>query len=124
MNAVLLFIVGLCISAIAIIVIVSIRLFLIRKSKELSLRLNGYAPYQTLRQCRKISPKKENECVFIDIETDLNRSFDKQFITYREAKQFSDYYTELFNEVNAHLKRVEIFHVESSEILADRKSVV
>jgi len=47
----------------------------------------------------------------------LEQTFNGQYITFREEKQFTEYYTELFHEVNDFLKRLEIFHVEPSETI-------
>lgn len=109
---------SLCIAAIAIIAIVAIRLLLKKKSKELTLRVESIAPFKATHESREETLSQENECFFIDIESDLEQTFNGQYITFREEKQFTEYYTELFQEVNDFLKRLETFHVEPSETIA------
>lgn len=106
-------------AALAIIIILAIRLLLKKKSHELSLRLEGITPFQAsvLQEGEEEIQKEGNEHFFSDIEADLERSFAGKFITFREAEQFTDYYIEMFREVSKCLKLVETFHVEPSEII-------
>ncbi|MBO4995222.1 MAG: UvrD-helicase domain-containing protein [Muribaculaceae bacterium] len=108
---------GLCIAAVAIIVIVAIRLFIMRKLKEMSLRLGGIVTYQSSHNSGNEMLRQHGECFFRDIETDLERSFDNQFITIREMKQFTNYYADLYHELKSLLKWIETFHVKPSEII-------
>lgn len=108
---------GLCIAAIAIIAIGAIRLLLMKKSKELSLRVTGINSFQSTHD-REETLRQENESFFKDIESDLEQTFNGQYITFREEKQFTEYYTELFHEVNDFLKRLDTFHVEPAETIA------
>lgn len=108
---------GLCIAAIAIVGIVAIRLLLKKKSKELTLQVESITPFQAAHKSRDEILKQEHDRFFKDIETDLEQTFNGQYITYREEKQFTEYYTELFHEVNDFLKRLETFHVEPSETI-------
>lgn len=108
---------GLCIAAIAIIAIGAIRLLLMKKSKELSLRVAGINSFQSTHD-REETLRQENESFFKDIESDLEQTFNGQYITFREEKQFTEYYTELFHEVNDFLKRLDTFHVEPAETIA------
>lgn len=127
MNMFLLFTLGLCIATVAIIAIVAIRLLLKRKSKELSLRIHDTLPYKASQEDQEETLRQNNELSFIDIETDLENSFNGQFITFREQKQFMNYYNELFDEIHDFLKRLETYRVEPSEIISkfisDFKSV-
>lgn len=108
---------GLCIAAIAIVGIVAIRLLLKKKSKELTLQVESITPFQVAHKSRDEILKQEHDRFFKDIESDLEQTFNGQYITYREEKQFTEYYTELFHEVNDFLKRLETFHVEPSETI-------
>lgn len=114
----LLFIWGLSIATVTIIAIVAIRLLLKRKSKELSLQIDSIKPYQAIQKYREETSGQNNECFFINIENDLEHSFSGQFITFREEKQFTDYYKVVLPKVDNFLKRLEIFHVEPSSIIA------
>ena len=108
-----------CIAAIAIIAIVAIRLLLKKKSKELTLRVESIAPFKATHESREETLSQENERFFKDIESDLEQTFNGQYITFREEKLFTEYYTELFHEVNDFLKRLETFHVEPSETITN-----
>lgn len=108
---------GSCIAAIAIVAIVAIRLLLKKTSKELTLRVESIAPFAATHESREETLSQENECFFKDIESDLEQTFNGQYITFREEKQFTEYYTGVFHEVNVFLKRLETFHVEPSETI-------
>lgn len=110
---------GSCIVAIAIVAIVAIRLFLKKKSKELTLQLESIAPFKATHESREETPSQENELFFKDIESDLEQTFNGKYITFREKEQFTEYYTELFHEINDFLKRLETFHVEPSETITN-----
>lgn len=109
---------GLCIAAIAIVAIVAIRLLLIKNSNELSLRVESITPFQANHESRVETLRQESERLFKDIESNLEQTFNGQYITFQEEKLFTEYYTELFHEVNDFLKRLETFHVEPSETIA------
>lgn len=109
---------GSCIAAIAIVAIIAIRLLLKKKSKELTLRIESITPFQAIHESTEGTLRRENESFFQDIESDLEQAFNGRYITFREGKQFMEYYMESFNEVNDFLKRLETFHVEPSETIA------
>ncbi|WP_301384437.1 UvrD-helicase domain-containing protein, partial [uncultured Duncaniella sp.] len=109
---------GLCIAAIAIVAIVAIRILLKKNSNELSFRVESITPFQANHESREETLRQENEHFFKDIESNLEQTFNGQYITFREEKLFTEYYTELFHEVNDCLKRLETFHVEPSETIA------
>ena len=114
----ILLIFGSCIAASAIIAIAAIRLLLKKKSKELSLRIDGITPFQSTHESREESLRQANKRFFKDIESDLEHSFNGLFITFHEAKQFTDYYSYIFDEVSRFLKRLETFRVDPSETIA------
>ena len=109
---------GSCIAAIAIVAIIAIRLLLKKKSKELTLRIESITPFQTIHESTEGTLRRENESLFQDIESDLEQAFNGRYISFREGKQFMEYYNESFNEVNDFLKRIRTFHVEPSEKIA------
>ena len=109
---------GSCIAAIAIVAIVAIRLLLKKKSKEFSLQVESVTYFQTTHINKAESLRQENERLFKDIESDLEQTFNGQYITFREESQFTDYYTELFHEASCLLKWFKIFHIEPSDIIA------
>lgn len=106
-----------------VIIVVTIRLLLKQKSNELSLRIENNSSYQSsLKNKEELKPKEETlqqegEQSFTDIKSDLKQTFYGKYITFREEKYFTDYYTNLFHEVNNLLKRLETFHVEPSETI-------
>lgn len=109
---------GACIAAIAGVAIIAIRLLLKKKSKELTLRIKSITPFQANQESSERTLRRENDSFFQDIESDLEQAFNGRYITFREGKQFMEYYIESFNEVNDFLKRIETFHVEPSETIA------
>lgn len=109
---------GSCIAAIAIVAIVAIRLLLKKKSKEVSFWMESTPPFQSTLKNREEAHRQDDECVFNDIESDLEQTFKGRYITFREERQFTEYYTELFHRVSNFLKRLDTFHVESPDIIA------
>ena len=100
------------------VVIVAIRLFLKKKSKELSERIATITPYKDIQESREKELKQSNKNLFIDIETDLRNSFNGHIISSSEEEHFTKYYTEFFHEVNSLLKSLEAFHIEPSETIS------
>ena len=98
--------------AIAIIAIVAIRLLLKKKQKVLSLRVKNVIPFQITHERRGETLRHGNECFFIDILSDLEQTFNGQYITFREEKQFTEYYVKMFHEVNGLLKWLRTFHID------------
>jgi len=103
--------------SIAVAIIVAIRLLLKKRSKELSARIEAIIPYHVTQECWGNRIRQNSERVFIDIETDLRQSFNGNFISFREEKQFTNYYNGLFYEVNNFLKRLELFRVKQPNII-------
>ena len=99
------------------VVIVAIRLFLKKKSNELSERIATITPYRDTQESREKELRQSNESIFIDIETDLRNSFNGHIISSSEEEQFTKYYTGFFHEVNSLLKSLEAFHIEPSEAI-------
>ena len=99
-------------------VIVAIRLFLKKKSNELSERIATITPYSDIQKSREKELSQSNKSFFIDIETDLRNSFSGHIISSSEEEQFTKYYTGFFHEVNSLLKSLEAFHIEPSEAIS------
>ncbi len=113
MKLSLMLMIGSCIAAITVVVIVVIRLLLKRKAKELSFRLESVTPYRDSHGC---DDKSDNgERFFIDIETDLKHNFDGQYITSRDAKNFMDHYAGLFHYAKGILRQLEVFRIEQPD---------
>ena len=100
------------------VVIVAIRLFLKKKSNELSERIATITPYSDIQKSREKELSQSNKSFFIDIETDLRNSFSGHIISSSEEEQFTKYYTGFFHEVNSLLKSLEAFHIEPSEAIS------
>lgn len=104
--------------AVIALVIAAIRLFLKKRSGELSLKIESITPYQSTQEIREETLREEKERFFCNIESDLEQTFSGKYITFRDEQKFSEYYTGMFNEVNDLLKRLETFYVEPSETIA------
>ena len=109
---------GLIIATMIGIVIVAIRLFLKKKSNELSERIATITPYSDIQESREKELSQSNKSFFIDIETDLRNSFNGHIISSSEEEQFTKYYTGFFHEANSLLKNLETFNIEPSETIS------
>lgn len=81
--------------------------------------IKGRTPYQAVRGYGVETVKQETECFFYDIKSDLEQTFCGKYITFRDGQQFSEYYADMYHEVNVFLKRLEKLHVEPSETISD-----
>lgn len=63
----------------------------------MSLRVVGIIPFQSAYESNEETLRQESKRFFKDIESDLEHTFNGQYITSREEKQFTEYYTELFH---------------------------
>ena len=113
-----LFIWAICIIAISLVVIVTVRTRLKNKSKELSKRIATITSYRDIQESREKELKQSNKSFFIDIETDLKNSFKGHIISSSEEEQFTKYYAEFFHEVISLQKSLEAFHIEPSETIS------
>lgn len=109
---------GLSIAAVAVIAIIAIRLLLKRKSKELSRWIEAIVPYHNTRIAREDISRQNNERIFADIETDLERCFRGKIISYREEELFANYYKKGFQDVHCLLKQLKRFGIKPSENIA------
>ncbi len=115
-----LFILVICIIAISIIVIATIRKRLKNKSKELSDELNHISSYSDKSNYEQARERLSalNERVFIDIPTDLNNGFYGKIISTTQEKDFISHYTPYFQEAYSLLKKLEVFDVTPSETIS------
>jgi len=106
-----------CIVAIICFAIILMRLWLCKKSKELSERISriiSYGDYQD-NQIRELT--QSNESFFVDIPTDLENSFNGHIISFSEAKRFIKYYEDAFYEAKYLQKKLDIFRVKPSDAI-------
>lgn len=99
-------------------VIVAILLLLKNKSKELSERIATITPYKDRQESREKELRQSNKSFFIDIETDLKKSFKEHIISSSEEEQFVKYYAEFFHKAISLQKSLEAFHIEPSETIS------
>ena len=100
------------------VVIVAIRLFLKKKSNELTKQITAITPFKEIQENKEKKLKQSNESFFLDIETDLRNSFNKHIISYSEEEQFTKYHKEFFCKVNSLQKSLEAFRIEPSEAIS------
>ena len=100
------------------VVIVAIRLFLKKKSNELTKQITAITPFKEIQENKEKKLKQSNESFFLDIETDLRNSFNKHIVSYSEEEQFTKYHKEFFCKVNSLQKSLEAFRIEPSEAIS------
>ena len=108
---------AICIVAIICFAIILMRLWLCKKSKELSERISriiSYGDYQD-KQIRELT--QGNESFFVGIPTDLENSFNGHIISFSEAKRFIKYYEDAFYEAKYLQKKLNIFRVKPSDVI-------
>ena len=112
----------LCIAIIAIAIAISRRARLKREERELNERIARTVRFELSYKAEVDKAKAllsdENDNFFIDIETDLERSFDGQFISTSQGKRFTRYYTDIFKEAKSLLKKLNTHSIKPSEALA------
>lgn len=115
---------GLIIVAVAIMVIVTVRVLLKKKSKDLSACIETIVPFYSAYKKREGS-LGESDGSFIGVEEDLERSFDGHVISSSEKDLFIAYYDEFFNEVSRFCAWFEKFNVSNKGVLlCQRKTIV
>lgn len=106
---------GVCVFS--VVIFITVRLLLKKKSKELSFRIEHTNPYQNTHD--PSCYKQNNKCLFFNIETDLAQSFLGQYITSFKSKQFSGHYAKLFHEAKIVFKLLKAYHIECPDRIAD-----
>ena len=100
------------------VVIVAIRLFLKKKSNELTKQITAITPFKEIQENKEKKLKQSNESFFLDIETDLRNSFNKHIVSSSEEEQFTNYHKGFFCKVNSLQKSLEAFHIQPSEAIS------
>lgn len=115
-----LFILAISLVAISIITIVTIRIRLKNKSKELSEKLSHISSYSDKSNYEQARERLSalNNGVFIDIPTDLDNVFNSKIISATQEKDFVNHYNPHFQEVYSLHKKLEAFNITPSETIS------
>lgn len=113
------YVLGAVIIVVAVIAITVTRVVFRKKSNEIDEKITNLTPYSTKNVIidREDSLRKDNNSFFIDIETDLERSFANHIVSASEEQAFTAHYTDIFQEVTDLTKRLEAFYMEPSEMV-------
>lgn len=119
MQLVLLIIVASLI-AIFVIAVVTIRIRLKNKSKELSEKLNHISSYSNKSNYEQAKERLSalNNGAFIDIPSNLNSAFSENIISATQEKIFVNYYKPHFQEAYSLVKKLEAFNITPSETIS------
>lgn len=111
------YVLGAVIVVVAVIAITAIRVAFRKKSDEIDEKITNLTPYSTKNVIieREDSLRKDNNSFFVDIETDLERSFANHIVSASEEQAFTAHYADIFQEVANLTKRLEAFYMEPSE---------
>ena len=111
-----LYIIVICIVAISLAIIATIQTRLRKRSKEISAKINHISSFNNDRFKTQLS--QLNEDFFVDIPSDIEKSFRGQIISTSQAKEFTHYYAYFYQEAKSLVRKLEIFRITpSSEIL-------
>ncbi len=115
-----LFIFAICIIAISVIAIVTIRIHLKNKSKDLSEKLSHISSYSDKSNYEQAKERLSalNNGAFIDIPTDLNNEFHGKIISTTQEIDFTNHYNSYFQEAYSLTKKLEAFHITPSETIS------
>ena len=113
------YVLGAVIIVVAVIAITVTRVVFRKKSNEIDEKITNLTPYSTKNViiAREDSLRKDNNSFFVDIETDLERSFANHIVSASEEQAFTAHYTDIFQEVTDLTKRLEAFYMEPSEMV-------
>ncbi len=113
------YVLGAVIIVVAVIAITVTRVVFRKKSNEIDEKITNLTPYSTKNVIidREDSLRKDNNSFFVDIETDLERSFVNHIVSASEEQAFTAHYTDIFQEVTDLTKRLEAFYMEPSEMV-------
>lgn len=109
-----------CIIAISLLVIVKEWIRLKKMSIELSEKISHISSYENKFNNEQVKdrPSNLNSGLFVDIPTDLTKSFYSKIITARQAKDFTNHYVANYREVHSLVKQLECFYITPSETLS------
>ena len=110
--------IGIIVAIAAIAMVVMKRVQLKREERELNERIARIAAFEQRKADEaKAALADANDNFFIDIETDLERSFDGQFISSTQGTRFSLYYSDIFKEAKSLNKKLNTHGIKPSEAL-------
>ncbi|MDR0907757.1 MAG: AAA family ATPase, partial [Rikenellaceae bacterium] len=113
-----LFAIGIYVATVIITIVVIRRAWLRKEERKLKERLTittSFNQQETDETKTTISNTDNNFC--IDIEIDLESSFAGQFISSSQTKQFTDHYSDIYNEATQLHKKLANYGVKPSGIL-------
>ena len=111
----ILLIIAICIVAILLVIMVTMRVRLIKQSERLSEKISCISSYITDKDDKKEGVSVLNEEFSYDVATDLETSFENHYITFRQKKEFTRYYADYYNEAKRIVPQLRRFGVEPSE---------
>ena len=111
----ILLIIAICIVAILLVIMVTMRVRLIKQSERLSEKVSCISSYITDKDDKKEGVPVLNEEFSYDVATDLETSFENHYITFRQEKEFTRYYADYYNEAKRIVPQLRRFGVEPSE---------
>lgn len=111
----ILLIIAICIVAILLVIMVTMRVRLIKQSERLSEKVSCISSYITDKDDKKEGVSVLNEEFSYDVATDLETSFENHYITFRQEKEFTRYYADYYNEAKRIVPQLRRFGVEPSE---------
>ena len=107
-------IIAICIVAILLVIMVTMRVRLIKQSERLSEKVSCISSI-TDKDDKKEGVSVLNEEFSYDVATDLETSFENHYITFRQEKEFTRYYADYYNEAKRIVPQLRRFGVEPSE---------
>ncbi len=110
--------IGIIVAIAAIAMVVMKRARLKREERELNERIARIAAFEQRKADEaRAALSDANDNFFIDIETDLERSFDRQFISSTQGTRFSRHYSDIFKEAKSLHKKLNTHSIKPSESL-------
>lgn len=108
-------IIAICVVAILLVIMVTMRVRLIKQSERLSEKVSCISSYITDKDDKKEGIPVLNKKFSYDVATDLETSFENHYITFRQEKEFARYYADYYNEAKRLVPQLRRFGVEPSE---------
>ncbi len=114
------YIFGAVIVVVAVIAITAERVVFRKKSDEIDEKIANLTPYNTkyVISEREDSIRNDNNSFFVNIETDLERSFANHIVSASEEQAFTAHYADIYQEVSDLTKKLEAFFMEPSETVS------
>lgn len=108
---------GAVVVVVAVIAITAVRVAFRKKSDGIDEKIANLTPYDTKDVISEGENfiRNDNNSSFVDIETDLERSFANHIISASEEQAFTAHYADIYQEVADLTKKIETFFMEPSE---------